>query len=128
MDPHGPRYSERKNGIGIVAIFWKEDVSESGILSVGYRQKISRFVEKPRPEEVFGHWVSAGVFYFREKVFDFIEPKYSDFGFDVLPMILKEGMELYAYKLKAKVWGIDTFELLDEFLKKEIPSNEGSKI
>ena len=121
------RYSEKKNGVGTIAAFWKEDVKESGILSVGYRQKISRFVEKPRPEEVFSHWVSAGVFYFREKVLDFIEPEYADFGFDVVPRMLKEGKELYAYKLKGMVWGIDTLELLDELLKRK-QSKKGSKI
>ena len=121
------RYSEKKNGVGTIAAFWKEDVRESGILSVGYRQKISRFVEKPKLEEVFSHWVSAGVFYFREKVLDFIEPKYADFGFDVVPKILKEGKELYAYKLKGMVWGIDTLELLDELLKRK-QSKKGSKI
>ena len=121
------RYSEKKNGVGTIAAFWKEDVKESGILSLGHRQKIKRFVEKPTCEEAFSHWVNAGVFYFREKVFDFIEPKYSDFGFDVLPRMIKEGIELYAYKLKERVWAIDTLDLLDELLKRK-QSKKGSKI
>jgi len=112
-------FSEKKRGIGTVAVFWKEDVKGSGILALGPGQRVVRFVEKPSAREVFSHWVSAGVFYFKEKVFDFIRPNYSDFGFDVIPRILKEGKEFYAYKLKEKVWAIDDHELLDELLKNQ---------
>jgi len=113
------KYSEKKNGIGIIAVFRKKAVKESGIVSVGTSQKIDRFVEKPKPEEVFSHWANAGVYYFREKVFDFIEPKFSDFGLDVLPRILNQGEELYAYKLKERVWAIDNLRLLKALRKNQ---------
>lgn len=111
------QYAEENKGVGTIAVFRKKNVRESGILSFGRNQKIDRFVEKPKPEEIFSHWANAGVYYFREKVFDFIEPNYSDFGHDVLPRLLNEGEELYAYMLKERVWAIDNLRLLNALRK-----------
>jgi NDP-sugar pyrophosphorylase family protein len=113
------QYSKRKNGTGTVVIFEKEDVSGSGILEIGDGDEILRFVEKPKPSEIFSHRVSAGIYYFNKKIFDFIPPSYSDFAFDVLPLVLKKKEKLYAYNLKKKVWGIDSFELLEELRKEK---------
>jgi len=115
---HFIRYSEKKGGIGAVAVFKKEDVRGSGILDIGYDQRIINFVEKPKLEEIFSHWVNGGVFYFKSQIFDFIEKKYSDFGYDVFPRLLKNGMKLYAYKLKNEVYPIDSIDLLDQLIKR----------
>ena len=112
------QFSERKKGMAIIAVFEKEDVTGSGILDIGKNDEVLCFLEKPQPSEIFSHWVNAGVYYFKKKIFDFIPQKFSDFGFDVLPAVLKQGEKLYTYKLKNRVWGIDTSDLLEK-LKKE---------
>jgi len=105
-------FSESNEGIGAVAVFEKDDVTECGILEVGKRGRILRFMEKPNPSEAFSHWANAGIFYFRKRIFSYVGPGYSDFGYDVLPGILKAGETLVAYKLKTQVWGIDNLESL----------------
>ncbi len=115
-------YSEIKDGIGTVAVFEKENVLGSGILDFDDNCEVVSFKEKPNEEEVFSHWISAGVFYFRKEIFNFIQPGFSDFGFDVLPKILESKEKLYAYKLKGGVWGIDSPVLLNELI------NQRSKI
>jgi NDP-sugar pyrophosphorylase family protein len=112
-------YAEKRNGIGTIAVFKKEDVRECGILDIGYRQKVLHFVEKPKSSEVFSHWVNAGVYYFRNKIFNFIRPDHSDFGIAVFPRVLKEGETLYAFKLTQEVWGIDSIELLNQLRKRK---------
>ena len=107
-------YAARKDGVGTVAVFKKNDVAGSGIVEVGRGQRILRFAEKPKAEEVFSHWINAGIYYFRPAVFEFIKSDYSDFGFDVLPYLLQQGEKLYAYKLKTAVWAVDSLELLDQ--------------
>jgi len=111
--------AERKNGIGTVAVFKKEDVGGSGIVEIGAGQRILRFAEKPKAKDVFSHWVNAGIYYFQPAVFKFIESDYSDFGFDVLPYLLQRGERLYAYKLKTAVWAVDSLELLDQLRKRK---------
>jgi len=113
------RYSKSKNGMGTVVVFKKEDAIGSGILDIGNGDEVKRFMEKPKPSEIFSFWVSAGIYYFKNRIFNFIELKNLDFGFDILPLVLKEGEKLYAYKLKNRVWGIDSLELLEELRKEK---------
>lgn len=114
------RYSESTNGIGTVAVFEKEDVLGSGILDFNKRKKVIRFEEKPRKEAIFSHWVSAGIFYFRNRIFKYIHPGYSDFGYDVLSKIVSRNEKLHVYKCNRKVWSIDRPELLSELLRQDI--------
>jgi len=101
-------------GIGTVAVFEKADVTGSGILELGKDDEVVRFKEKPLPGEVFSHWVSAGLFYFRPAIFDYISSGYSDFGLDVIPSLLRKRGRLYAYRLSGGVWAIDDLNLLNE--------------
>jgi NDP-sugar pyrophosphorylase family protein len=112
-------HAERKNGIGTVAVFEKKDVRECGIVEIGPGQRILRFLEKPKPEDVFSHWVNAGIYYFQPAVFEFIGSDYSDFGFEVLPYLLQQGERLFAYKLKTAVWAVDSRDLLDQLRKRK---------
>jgi NDP-sugar pyrophosphorylase family protein len=107
-------YSERRGGIGTVVVFEKKDVSGSGIVEIGPGQRVLRFVEKPKSGDIFSHWVNAGVYYFRPKVLQFIKPKHSDFGYDLLPDLLKRGENIFAYKLKGEVRAVDSPRLLDQ--------------
>ncbi len=112
-------YARRKKGVGTLAVFEKADVLGSGIVQIGPGERILRFVEKPRAEDVFSHWVNAGIFLFQPEVFEFIGSDYADFGYDVLPEIMRRRGRLFAYKLKSPVWAIDSRELLDELRSQE---------
>lgn len=116
-------FAETKDGIGTVTVFEKEDVKGSGILYFDDNCEVTRFKEKPRKHEIFSHWISAGVFYFKNEIIKYIETGFSDFGFDVVPKILKNKEKLYAYKLKGKVWGIDNLELLKVLTKRKTRVN-----
>ncbi|MDH4196072.1 MAG: nucleotidyltransferase family protein, partial [Candidatus Aminicenantes bacterium] len=112
-------YARRKNGVGTVAVVKKADVQGSGIVKIGPGHRILRFAEKPRPEDVFSHWVNAGIFYFHPGVFEFIGSHHSDFSYDVLPSILQRRGRLFAYKLESDVWAIDSLKLLDRVRKEK---------
>jgi NDP-sugar pyrophosphorylase family protein len=105
--------SAARDGVGTIAVFEKADVAGSGILELGKDDGVIRFKEKPAPSEVFSHWVSAGLFYFRPAVFEYIPSEYSDFGFDVIPRLLHDGGRLFARRFKGGVWAIDDLDLLN---------------
>jgi len=107
-------YSESKDGLGTLAVFNKENVLGTGIVSFSNNNKILRLKEKPNKDEIFSHWVSAGVFHFKKNIFQYIKEGFSDFGFDVFPELLKKDKVIYAYTLNCEVWGIDSPELLNE--------------
>ena len=105
--------SAASEGVGTIAVFEKADVTGSGIIEMGRGDEVVRFKEKPAPDEVFSHWVSAGLFYFRPAIFDYIPSGYSDFGLDVIPSLLRKRGRLYAYRLSGGVWAIDDLDLLN---------------
>lgn len=100
-----------KSALATVAMFHREDVTQSGIIGVDGDGRITRFLEKPRPEEVFSHRVNAGVLVLEPAVFGYIPRGGTpDFGRDVLPAMLAAGEPLYGYEMSADegLWWVDT--------------------
>jgi len=96
-----------------MALFWRADVSASGVVALEEGGRIVAFKEKPKPEEVLSHWVNAGLLLCEPGVLRFIPPgQSSDFGHDVLPALLAAGEPLYGYTMGPDegLWWIDTPE------------------
>lgn len=84
-----------------MALFWRQDVSASGVVKVDEAGSIIAFKEKPLPEEVFSNWVNAGLLLCEPKVLEFIPPAQpSDFGHDILPALLAAGEKLSGYLMQ----------------------------
>jgi NDP-sugar pyrophosphorylase family protein len=102
-----------KGGRATIAVHRRDDPVQSGIVGLNENDRVVRFLEKPRPEEVFSSWVSAGIFVLERRVLDFIpEEGVSDFGRDVFPSMLTAGESLYGYRLSHDegFWWADTPE------------------
>lgn len=102
---------DKRETKAVVAIHWREDVTQSGMIELDGDNRIIRLVEKPKPKEVTSHYVSAGFFYLDPKVLDYVpENKFWDFGFQVFPDMLRAGEKIYAVKMDDPIIGIDTLE------------------
>jgi len=100
---------ERNDSIGTVAVHWREDVTQSGMVEFDQNNRILRLVEKPKPEGVTSHYVNAGFYYLNPRVFNYIpEGKPCDFAFNVFPEMLRAREEMYAVKMEDPIIGIDT--------------------
>lgn len=96
--------------LATMALHWREEVTQSGIVGLDADDRITRFLEKPRAEEVFSHWVNAGIYLLEPGVIDAIpDGRPSDFGYDVFPSLLGQGAALYGHRLseQEKLWAID---------------------
>lgn len=83
-----------------MGLFWREDVSASGVVGLNSHGRITGFKEKPAADEVLSHWVNAGIFLCEARVQQFIPPgRISDFGHDVLPAMLVANEPMYGYTL-----------------------------
>lgn len=119
----------RNQAVATLALFRREDPTSSGIVGVNQGGRITRFLEKPQPEQVFSNWVNAGVSVLDKSVFDFIPVQGApDFGHDVLPALLEQGFPLYGYRMSGSegLWWIDTprdlARVRDEFeRRKRVP-------
>ncbi len=105
------RRHRQQAGLATIALFYREDPTASGIVGFDDNKRITRFLEKPTAEQVFSHWVSAGIFLLEQQVLDAIPPAVaSDFGRDVLPAMLADGLPMFAYQMEKdeNLWWIDT--------------------
>ena len=93
-----------------LALHHREDPTQSGIVGLDSAGRITRFLEKPHPDQVFSHWVSAGILLCEPSVLERIpEASFADFGRDIFPRMLMEGRPLNGYPLSAAegLWWID---------------------
>lgn len=113
---------ERHSAISTVAVHSRDDVTQSGMVELDQDNKILRLVEKPKPENVTSHYVSAGFFYLNPKVLDYMpDGKFCDFGFNVFPAMIRAGEPIYAVKIEDPIIGIDTkesYKKADELARK----------
>ncbi|MFV2044994.1 MAG: NDP-sugar synthase [Anaerolineales bacterium] len=101
----------RRDSMATIALYRRDDPSSSGIADVDAKDRIIRFVEKPRLEEVFSNWVNAGIYVLNPEILDLIPTgQPNDFGRDVFPHMLAEGRALYGYRMQGdeSLWWIDT--------------------
>ncbi len=68
------RFHRARRALATMALHYREDVMQSGIVGLDEDDRIVRFVEKPQPGQVFSHWVNAGILFLEPAVLDFIPP------------------------------------------------------
>jgi mannose-1-phosphate guanylyltransferase len=92
------RFHQSHGGMGTLALYRVRNPTECGLVQLDWDGRIRRFLEKPRPEEVFTDLANAGVYILEPQVIAHIPPVGpSDFGRDVFPQLLERGLALYGY-------------------------------
>lgn len=96
-------------GVATIALFHREDAASSGIAALDEYDRILRFVEKPKPQEVFSNWVNAGLLVLEPEVLATIPAgAVSDFGRDVFPKLTAGPRPVYGYRMTEGLWWIDS--------------------
>jgi NDP-sugar pyrophosphorylase family protein len=101
---------EERVAAATVALYWREDVSASGVAELAGDDRILRFVEKPRAGETRSNWVSAGLVVCTPGLLQHVPEGISDVGRDVLPAMIAAGETIVGYRLsppESLLW-IDT--------------------
>ena len=81
---------------------------ECGIVGVDGDNRVTKFVEKPRKEEVFSDLVNAGVLVMDRQLLDFVpESGFSDISRDLLPELLRRKVPIFAQPINDTVYLID---------------------
>lgn len=81
---------------------------DCGIVGVNGDNRVTKFVEKPRKEDVFSDLVNAGVLVMDRQLLDFVqETGFSDISHDLLPELLRRNVPIYAQPLDETVYLID---------------------
>jgi NDP-sugar pyrophosphorylase family protein len=107
-------------GLVTIALHEREDPTASGIAGLDERGRITRFLEKPRPHEVFSHWVNAGILVLEPEVIGAIPAGVAaDFSRDVFPAMLEQDAAVFGYRMRGeeRLWWIDTLADLERVEK-----------
>jgi NDP-sugar pyrophosphorylase family protein len=100
----------RRDSVATMAACWIEDPRSCGIVGFDAQGRIERFLEKPTAEQVFSHYINAGIYVFTPQIFDYIPANgVSDFSRDVFPRMLAARAPLYAFPYDGYVLKFDTF-------------------
>src|SRR5450756_515734 len=121
------RFHRARGGVATMALCHWEYVNASGIVGVDADGRITRFLEKPSPEQVFSHWINAGIYVLEPQVLDAIPPGTCyDFGRDLFPALLDRGDPLYGYQMSEgeRLWLIDTPGYLER-VERELSARAG---
>lgn len=87
---------QQRGGAATLALFEHPTPTAAGIVGLDPDGRITRFVEKPAPDQIFSPWANAGVYVLNPSVLDAIPPNApSDFGRDIFPALLARGDALY---------------------------------
>ena len=78
--------------VGTLGLWEVEDPTRFGIVGLDEANKITRFKEKPKPEEVFSNLINAGSYIFNDDVFDWMPKGRHSIERDVFPQLASEGL------------------------------------
>ena len=107
----------REKGIATITVYEKDNVSQSGIVLLDKDNKILKFIEKPKPEEIASNLVNTGIYILEPDVLTYIPPgRTLDFGKEVFPEMIQKGENVFGVIVKGNLIAIDTPELLKEAL------------
>lgn len=89
-------YHRDKNAMATMALTKVENATEFGIVGLDEDNRIIKFKEKPKEEEIFSNLVNAGIYILEPEVIDFIpEDQMFDFSKNVFPLLLKNDKPIY---------------------------------
>jgi mannose-1-phosphate guanylyltransferase len=85
-----------KGAVATIALTQVENPTEFGIVGLDEENRIVKFKEKPKEEEIFSNLINAGIYVLEPTVLELIpEEGMFDFSKDLFPIILKRGLPLY---------------------------------
>jgi mannose-1-phosphate guanylyltransferase/phosphomannomutase len=90
-------YHEEKNAKLSITLTSVENPLEFGVVIANEQGKIQKFLEKPSWGEVFSDTINTGIYIIEPEILNYI-PKGEnyDFGKDLFPRLMREGVELIA--------------------------------
>ena len=97
-----------KSATVTMALYRVDNPTEVGLVGIDEQGYITRFLEKPRPEEVFTDLANAGILVCEPDILSYIPPHtVYDFGHDLLPHLLAIGKPMIGVPLADDEYLID---------------------
>ncbi|PKK86258.1 MAG: hypothetical protein CVT48_01850 [Thermoplasmata archaeon HGW-Thermoplasmata-1] len=93
-------FHKEKRGAATISLWPVENVSEFGVVEYRDDGAISRFVEKPRPEDAPSNLINAGAYILEPEVLDYIEKgRMVSMEKEVFPRLIADGRGFCGYRI-----------------------------
>jgi len=90
---------DKNNAMASISLWPVDNVSEYGVVKIDTHEKISYFVEKPKPQDAPSNLINAGAYLLERTVLDYIEPdKLISMEKEIFPRIIKDTDRFYGYQ------------------------------
>ena len=92
-------FHKEKSALATMLLYEAENPSHFGIVESAQDGKIQRFIEKPKPSEVFTNTINTGIYILEPEVLSYIpyDTAY-DFSRNVFPLLLQNQEPFYSYR------------------------------
>ena len=101
------RFHRNKNAKVTIALTPVDDPTRFGVVETDATQRVTRFVEKPKPEQITSNMINAGVYIIEHEILNRVpQGKRCMFERDVFSALLSEGEPVFGYTTDA--YWIDT--------------------
>lgn len=109
-------FHQRKGAFMTIGLIPVNDVKGYGIADVDKDMRISRFVEKPTANDAPSNLANTGLYLISPEISEIFEEnqvlemrqKRLDFGYDLIPYIVRTGRPVYGYVLKGAWYDVGT--------------------
>ena len=101
------RFHARTGAMATIGLQKAQDVAGKGVARLDGEDRIYSFVEKPTSSSESRCLVNTGVYVLEPEILEHIESGFSDFGLDVFPRLLEEGVPVYGWRLRPWEYLID---------------------
>ncbi|HEY4002525.1 MAG TPA: NDP-sugar synthase [Candidatus Xenobia bacterium] len=91
-------HHKKAGALATIGLTEAEDTTQYGVVVLDSQDRITRFQEKPKPEEALSHLVNTGVYFFSPRIFDWIPAGVYDFGRQLFPRILEEHQPFFGVR------------------------------
>jgi len=130
------QFHEKKNAVATISLWPVENVSEFGVVDIGRDKNITKFVEKPKPEDAPSDLINAGAYLLEPQVLNYIEPGHLvSMEKEIFPQVIENTKRFYGYEIKGywiDVGRISSYiavhRLLLERQKKTMFTGEGCQV
>ena len=106
-----------------IALIQVDNPSDVGIVALDQDGRVAAFVEKPKAGTEPGNWANAAIYILEIEVLQRISPGLQcDFGYDIIPVLIREKGAVYGYCIENTAYTIDIgtigkYRIADEDMK-----------
>jgi mannose-1-phosphate guanylyltransferase len=95
------RFHTNQKATSTISLWPVENVSEFGVVEIKNNGNITRFVEKPRPQDAPSNLINAGAYLLEPFIFDYIKPgELISMEKEIFPQIIRDTNRFYGYQFK----------------------------